>query len=67
VLAALSIALAAIWIRVAWGYVHLLASLSGGLMILAFLTVIRPSPRLNFGLFKFASIYMLLAMFLLSL
>jgi protoheme IX farnesyltransferase len=67
VVAALCIAVAAIWIRVAWGYVHLLASLSSGLMILAFLTVIRPSPRLNFGLFKYASVYMLLAMLLLSL
>lgn len=67
VAATLCIAVAAIWIRVAWGYVHLLASLSGGLMILACLTVIRPSPRLNFGLFKYASVYMLLAMLLLSL
>jgi protoheme IX farnesyltransferase len=67
VLAALSIALAAILIRVEWGYVHLLAFLSAGLMILAFLTVFRPSPKLNFGLFKYASVYMLLAMVLLSI
>jgi len=67
VLATLCIAIAAVLIRVEWGYVHLLAFLSGGLMILAFLTVIRPSPRLNIGLFKYASVYMLLAMFLLSL
>ena len=67
VLAALSIALAAILIRVEWGYVHLLAFLSAGLMILAFLTAFRPSQRLNYGLFKYASVYMLLAMVLLSL
>jgi protoheme IX farnesyltransferase len=67
VVAALCIAVAGIWIRVAWGYLHLLAFLSSGLMILAFLTVVRPSPRLNFGLFKYASVYMLLAMLLLSL
>lgn len=67
VLAALSIALAAILIRVEWGYVHLLAFLSAGLMILAFLTVFRPSQPLNHGLFKYASVYMLLAMVLLSL
>lgn len=66
ILAALCIALAAILIRVEWGYVHLLAFLSAGLMILAFLTVLRPSQKLNFGLFKYASIYMLLAMVLLS-
>ncbi len=67
VVAGLCIAVAGIWIRVAWGYLHLLAFLSSGLMILAFLTVVRPSPRLNFGLFKYASVYMLLAMLLLSL
>ncbi len=66
VLAALCIALAAILIRVEWGYVHLLAFLSAGLLILAFLTVLRPSQKLNFGLFKYASVYMLLAMVLLS-
>jgi len=67
VAATLCIVIAAVWIRVAWGYVHLLALLSGILMMLALLTVIRPSHRLNFGLFKYASIYMLLAMFLLSI
>lgn len=67
VLAALCIALAAILIRVEWGYVHLLGFLSAGLMVLAFLTVLRPSQKLNFGLFKFASVYMLLAMILLSI
>ncbi len=67
VLAALCIALAAVLIRVEWGYVHLLAFLSAGLMILAFLTVFRPSQRLNYGLFKYASVYMLLAMILLSI
>ncbi len=67
VLAAVCIALAAVLIRVEWGYVHLLAFLSAGLMILAFLTTFRPSQRLNYGLFKYASVYMLLAMVLLSL
>jgi len=67
ILAALCIALAAVLIRVEWGYVHLLAFLSAGLMILAFLTVFRPSQRLNYGLFKYASVYMLLAMILLSI
>lgn len=67
VVAALCIALAAVLIRVEWGYIHLLAFLSSGLMILAFLTILRPSPKLNFGLFKYASVYMLLAMVLLSI
>jgi heme O synthase-like polyprenyltransferase len=67
VVAALCIALAAVLIRVEWGYIHLLAFLSSGLMILAFLTILRPSPKLNFSLFKYASVYMLLAMVLLSI
>jgi heme o synthase len=66
-LAAFSIVLAAVLIRIEWGYLHLLALLAGGLMVLAFLTAYRPSSRLNFGLFKFASVYMLLAMVLLSI
>jgi hypothetical protein len=36
-------------------------------MVLAFLALVRPSNRLNFGLFKYASAYMLAAMILLAL
>jgi len=49
------------------GYLHLLGLLSGALMVLAFLALVRPSNRLNFGLFKYASAYMLAAMILLAL
>ena len=34
-------------------------------MVLAFLAVFRPSERVNFGLFKYASLYMLVSMILL--
>lgn len=61
------ISLAAILIQVRQGFLHTLGVLSGGLIILAFLVMIKPSNRLNFGLFKYASAYMLLAMLLLFL
>lgn len=61
------ISLAAILINVRQGFLHTLGVLSGGLIILAFLVMIKPSNKLNFGLFKYASVYMLLAMLLLVL
>ena len=49
------------------GYLRLLAVLSVGLLLLAFGSMIKPSERLNFGLFKYASMYMLGAMLLVVL
>jgi protoheme IX farnesyltransferase len=59
------LAAAAVAIGLWWGFVHLLAALSTGLMLLALLSLLRPSERLNLGLFKYASLYMLTAMLLL--
>jgi protoheme IX farnesyltransferase len=67
VIAALSISAAGILIGMQWGFVRLLAVLSTGLIILALATVFRPTERVNFGLFKYASLFMLSAMILLSL
>ncbi len=67
ILAAVMIGAAAVLIGANEGILHLLGILSGGLMILAFLMMVRPSPKLNFSLFKFASVYMLAAMILLAL
>ena len=67
VIAALSIGAAAMLIGMQWGFVGLLAVLSGGLFVLAFASVFHPTERLNFGLFKYASLYMLSAMILLSI
>jgi heme o synthase len=66
VIAALSISAAGILIGMQWGFVRLLAVLSAGLMLLAAATVIHPTERVNFGLFKYASLFMLSAMILLS-
>jgi protoheme IX farnesyltransferase len=67
IVAAGLIGAAAVLIGVKQGFLHLIGILSGGLMIMAFLVMIKPSPKLNFSLFKFASLYMLAAMLLLAL
>jgi protoheme IX farnesyltransferase len=65
--AALAIGLAGVLIGMEWGFVRLLAVLSAGLLLLAVASVFKPAERLNFGLFKYASLYMFSAMVLLSL
>ncbi len=65
ILAAAAIALAAFWVGTSAGALRFLVVLSTGLLILALTSVARPSARLNFSLFKYASVYMLGAMLLL--
>jgi protoheme IX farnesyltransferase len=65
VLAALTMAIAAYGVGMSWGYLRILAVLSAGLFVLAVSSTVKPSERLNFGLFKYASVYMLGAMVLL--
>ena len=48
------------------GWLRLLAVLSAGLLLLALATFRVQSERLDFGLFKFASLYMLSAMAILA-
>jgi protoheme IX farnesyltransferase len=67
VIAALAIGFAGTLIGMQWGFVRLLAVLSAGLFLLAVASVYRPTERVNFGLFKYASLYMLSAMILLSI
>ena len=66
-LAALTLALAAVGINLEAGKMRLLAVLSAGLLLLAGASMVKPSDRLNFGLFKYASFYMLFAMILIAL
>lgn len=66
VLAAITMILAAVGIDITAGQMRLLAVLSGGLLFLAAANMLRPSDKVNFGLFKYASIYMLSAMILLA-
>lgn len=62
ILAGASISLATYGIGLNWGFMRVLLVLSVGLVALAIGSTIQPSERLNFGLFKYASLFMLLAM-----
>jgi len=65
--AAIAIGLGLIALELSWGYLRLLAILTIGLVGLAFLSVSRPSEKLNFGLFKYASLFMLGSMVMMTL
>lgn len=65
--AALIMAGVAATIGVQQGWLGLLGVLGVGLLALAVLGVVRPSPRVSFALFKYASLYMLSAMLIVAL
>jgi len=64
IFAALSIGIAAWGIGLTIGYLRILAILSIGLLFIAAASVFKPSERVNFGLFKYASLFMLSSMLL---
>jgi protoheme IX farnesyltransferase len=64
IVAAVAMGIASYGIGMTWGYLRVLIVLSLGLLALATWSLLRPSQRLNFGLFKFASIYMMSSMLL---
>ncbi len=64
VIAALTMGWASIWIGVTAGVLRVIIVLSAGLFFLAVTTVFRPSDRVNFSLFKYASMYMTFTMIL---
>lgn len=66
ILAAIAMGMASWGIGITWGCLRLLSVLSAGLILLAILLISRPSERINFGLFKYASIYMLSSMLLMA-
>lgn len=67
VLAAIAIGWASILIGLSAGYLRLMAVLTAGLLLLAFATFRVQSERANFGLFRYASLYMLSAMIILAM
>jgi protoheme IX farnesyltransferase len=67
VLAAVAIGWASILIGLSAGYLRLMAVLTAGLLLLAFATFRVQSERANFGLFRYASFYMLSAMIILAM
>ncbi len=58
---------AALGLGLTEGYLHLLGVLSAGLLALALIAAFRPTERRNFGLFKYASFYMLASMVVVAL
>ena len=67
VIAALAMGAASVGIGMSWGYLRLMGVLAVGLLLLAFAISLRPSERVNFGLFKYASLFMLGAMIMIVL
>lgn len=67
VLAGLAMGAAALGLGLTQGYLHLLGLLSGGLLALAVYSLLRPSDKANFTLFKYASLYMMFSMLLIAL
>lgn len=63
-LAAVAMVVAGYGIGMTWGFLRLLGVLSAGLLMLAVTITFNPSERVNFSLFKYASLYMLAAMIL---
>jgi protoheme IX farnesyltransferase len=67
VIAAIAMGVASAGIGMSWGYLRLMAVLAVGLLMLAIAISVRPSERINFGLFKYASLFMLGAMIMIVL
>jgi len=67
VIAALAMGAAAVGIGMSLGYLRLMGVLSVGLLLMAFAITIRPSEKINFGLFKYASLFMLGTMIMIML
>jgi protoheme IX farnesyltransferase len=65
--ASIAICLGLIALGLSWGYLRLLAILTVGMLGLAIVSVFRPSDRVNLGLFKYASLYMLSSMLMVTL
>ncbi|MEN8191955.1 MAG: heme o synthase [Bacteroidota bacterium] len=57
--AAVAIAIIAYGIGLSWGYLRLFSVLTVGIVGFAGFSVFKPSDHVNFGLFKYASLYML--------
>jgi protoheme IX farnesyltransferase len=66
--AAVAAMLLAAWhIGLAWGYLHLALWLGVALLAFTLLSLLRQSPRLNYALYKLASLYMASSMALIAL
>ncbi len=64
---AVSVSIGFLSLGMSWGYMRLLAVLTVGFIGLAIFTLVKHSQKTNFGLFKYASLYMLGAMLMIIL
>ena len=67
VFATLTLGAASYGVGLTWGFLRLLVVMSVGLFILAVVSLKSPSERITFGLFKYASLYLLSTMLLMFL
>jgi protoheme IX farnesyltransferase len=65
--AAVAMLLASFHIGMPWSYFHLALWLGAILLVITLASALRHSPKLNFGLYKFASLYMLGSMILIMI
>jgi len=66
-LTAISLGAAAYGVGLTWGFLRLLVILSTGLLFLAIKSLVTPSDKTTFTLFKYASLYMMGSMLLMFL
>jgi len=66
-IAAVSMLLSGVMMDLGAGYLRLIAVLAVGLLGLAMSTIFTASERINFGLFKYASLFMMTSMFVVIL
>ncbi len=65
--AAIAILIGAIALGLSLGYLQTIMALASGSIILAAISIINPSEKINFGLFKYASIFMLSTMIIIAI
>ncbi len=63
--AAIAVGIGIMALGISWGYLRLLAVLSVGLLGLVLFSIFKPSEKVNLGLFKYASLFMLSSMIIL--
>lgn len=63
--AAIAVGIGITALGLSWGYLRLLGVLSVGLLGLVLISIFYPSERVNLGLFKYASLFMLSSMLML--
>jgi protoheme IX farnesyltransferase len=66
VIAAFAMAISAVAIGTHIGFLRVIGLLSAGLLLLAIGSLLQPSEKIYFGLFKYASLYMLSSMLLMA-